>query len=422
MATAYPVEKFESVKSMLMKPEVKAELMRGLPKMLSIEHFIRTTLSVLRMNPGLLDCTKASLLGAILGAAQIGLELEPTLGQAYIVPFKDKSRGTVEAVLIPGYRGYLTLARRSGEVSSVTCEPVYDKDLFEIEFGTNGHIKHIPLLEEDRGKFRGCYIVYKFKDGGEYFTYMSLAEIEAIKKRSKAGSSGPWETDFIEMAKKTTVRRSIKYVPVSIEMQKAAGLEDRFYGGESQGLENLLPFDQTKELEAPTETFERLLAGKNYNKTDLEEFLVEVARGNNLTVEEIKQQASKDFDHFWQSFLTYAQQEDAPTKEKSGDLPVEEEATLETEQPSESPPELGPGPGPGPEPAPQRELPIEKTKKGKEEKPPTKEPPTTPPPAKNGAKAKVKCPNIGAMVDMASCEQWCKHRKGCPAFEGVDNK
>ena len=418
MVKELPIKAYESVKDMLLKPEVKAQLTMGLPKMLSLDHFIRTTLTVLRLNPALLECTRASLLGAIIGAAQLGLEFEPSLGQAYIVPFKNRAGGYTDAVLIPGYRGYLTLARRSGEVESVSCEAVHVKDFFEIEYGSNAHIKHVPKIDEDdRGAFKGAYIIYKFKSGGEYFSYMTGGEIEKIKERSKASASGPWQTDYVEMAKKTVVRRSIKYVPVSIEMQRAASLEDRFYGGESQGLENLLPFEPA-ELESPGTVFERLISQKKYDRKDLNNFLVETARGNNMTVDELKAIGEKDFDNFWESFKAYAGVTEDPGKQYVE--PTPEEPPPETEEPP-PPEELMPESQKSTSKGIVKESvpPLLKKTKLPEHPPEREKSKPTPTPKANGGlkKDKVICPNIGAAVDSESCEQYCKHFKGCPEFD-----
>jgi hypothetical protein len=63
---------------------------------------------------------------------------------------------------------------------------------------------------------------------------MSRAQVDAIRAQSKAGNSGPWQTHYEEMAKKTVIRRLFKYLPVSIEIQKAVGLDEQAEAGIDQ--------------------------------------------------------------------------------------------------------------------------------------------------------------------------------------------
>ena len=55
---------------------------------------------------------------------------------------------------------------------------------------------------------------------------MTLAEVDAIRKRSRSGTSGPWVTDFDEMAKKTAIRRHSKRLTLSPEFADALEKDD----------------------------------------------------------------------------------------------------------------------------------------------------------------------------------------------------
>src|SRR5699024_7252378 len=124
---------------------------------------------------------------------------------------------------IIGYRGMIALATRSGNIQSIYAHPVYTNDDFEYQLGLHSHFKHVPA-ETNRGEFKGAYAVAHFKDGGYQFGYMPKVEIDKRRGRSKAGKSqySPWATDYEEMAKKTVIRYMWKYLPVSVEIQKAA--------------------------------------------------------------------------------------------------------------------------------------------------------------------------------------------------------
>ena len=204
---------YTTVADMLAKN--KTSIASALPKHLSAERIARVALSELRTNPVLLGCEPASLVNAIVKASQLGLEVGGALGHAYLVPYK------TEATLIVGYRGLIALARRSGEIQSLTARVVHERDTFELEYGLNEKLRHIPSTEADPGEMTHAYAVARLKDGGVQYEVMTMAEIESIRKRSRAGQSGPWVSDYEEMARKTVVRRLAKYLPISIEMADA---------------------------------------------------------------------------------------------------------------------------------------------------------------------------------------------------------
>ncbi|WP_082806148.1 recombination protein RecT [Marichromatium gracile] len=191
----------------------------ALPKHLTAERLSRVALGELRTNPRLLDCNPTSLMSAIVKASQLGLEVGSAMGHAYLVPYK------TECTLIIGYRGMIALARRSGEIQSITARVVYARDTFELEYGLEEKLRHIPSTDEDPGQVTHVYAVAKLRDGGIQYEVMTRAEVEAVRKRSRAGGNGPWVTDWSEMARKTVMRRLFKYLPMSIEMADAMAAE-----------------------------------------------------------------------------------------------------------------------------------------------------------------------------------------------------
>lgn len=201
----------------------REQLAAALPKFLDTDHFIRSAITEFRLNPALAECSVPSVLGYFMQAAACGLEPASMLGQCYPVPFNNKKTGKKEAQFICGYRGMLSIARRSGEISSVVAEVVHEKDEFSIEYGMEPKLIHKPYIDGDPGQMRGAYVVVRFKgDGVEpVIKYMSKSEIDAHRRRSKAGSSGPWVTDYPEMAKKTVFRSVFKWLPISIEQIQA---------------------------------------------------------------------------------------------------------------------------------------------------------------------------------------------------------
>ncbi|NUO54382.1 MAG: recombinase RecT, partial [Polyangiaceae bacterium] len=207
--------------------QAKGGLSAVLPKHLPAEKVIRLTLSAASRTPELLECTRESILLASMQAAALGLEPNTPLGLAYLIPYRTKRREgnreitEMQAQFIPGYRGLITLAIQSGDVKSVQADVVYKDDFFEYERGLEPKLRHVPAIDGSREDIIAAYSVAVFTNGHKTFEVMFRADIEKIRKRSKAGNFGPWVTDYPEMVKKTVIRRHSKGLPLSPE--RAAG-------------------------------------------------------------------------------------------------------------------------------------------------------------------------------------------------------
>lgn len=200
------------------------QLAQLVPKHLTVERLMKVAVGALMKSPNLQKCTPTSLMNCFIGAAEVGLEPGGVLGHAYLVPYGDT------ATLIIGYRGLIELMRRTGELASIRCVVVHEKDTFKLTEGIEQTIRHEPFLAGDAGSLKFVYCVAKLKDGSVQVELMTRHQIEEIRKRSRAGQSGPWVTDFEEMAKKTVLRRAAKYLPVASErFQKAIEIDDGDY-------------------------------------------------------------------------------------------------------------------------------------------------------------------------------------------------
>lgn len=203
---------------------MEGEIKKALPSVLTPERFTRMTLSALSTNPKLGACTPQSFLGAMMCAAQLGLEPNTPLGQAYLIPYKNKGVDEVQFQL--GYKGLIDLAYRSGEVEVVQAHIVYENDKFECQFGLDPKLVHVPA-DRDRGEPIKVYAMFKTKNGGYGFEVMSMDEIRAhAEKYSKAYNYGPWQTNFEEMAKKTVLKRALKYAPLKSDFVKAVTADE----------------------------------------------------------------------------------------------------------------------------------------------------------------------------------------------------
>lgn len=217
--------------------EREADIVQTLAKGLDPQRLINVGLQGITRSPRLLQCTPASIIMALRDAAELGLEPSGLMGSAYLVPYRNKKTQKYEAKLIPGYRGLIDLARRSGEVKTVEAHVVRERDVFDYAYGTDAFLIHKPFLnrgeldDEDKpldgGRYIGAYALAKLTSGDAQFEVMDIPQIEAIRARSRAADDGPWVTDWAEMARKTPTRKLLKYLPLSVmQLQRALELED----------------------------------------------------------------------------------------------------------------------------------------------------------------------------------------------------
>lgn len=196
---------------------MKPEIQRALPKHLDPDRVARIAITVVRSNPKLQQCNPYSFLGALMQSAQLGLEPNTPLGQAYLIPYGNEVQFQV------GYKGLIDLAYRSGQFKSIYAHEVYENDEFDFEYGLEQKLKHKPATT-DRGKVIGYYGVFILQNGGNGFAYMSIEDVEnhaaLYSQAVKKGWTSPWKTNFDEMAKKTVLKKVLKYAPLSVEMAR----------------------------------------------------------------------------------------------------------------------------------------------------------------------------------------------------------
>ena len=127
-----------------------------------------------------------------------------------------------------GYKGLIDLAYRSGEVSVIQAHTVYENDVFEYELGMDPKLRHVPA-KADRGEAVAYYAMFKTKDGGYGFEVMSVDDVQRHAQRySKSYGSGssPWRSNFDEMAKKTVLKRALKYAPLKSDFVRGVAQDE----------------------------------------------------------------------------------------------------------------------------------------------------------------------------------------------------
>lgn len=219
----------------------EAQIRERLPSHMAsmAQRFTKIVVTAASKNPAILECTRESVLISVMTAAELGLEPGGALGEGYLVPYSVKGVKTCQ--FIPGYRGLISLARRSGQIVSIEAHLVREGDEFDCEFGLEPKLVHKPCMTNAiPGEIKAAYAVAKIVGGGIQYEMMLKSEIDAIRKRSRAGDFGPWVSDYGEMARKTVIRRLFKYLPVSVEMARAMEIDDEDHNNLDPNLE-LMP-------------------------------------------------------------------------------------------------------------------------------------------------------------------------------------
>lgn len=214
------LQKASQVTDWLASPATLDQFRQALPSHFPADRMRRLALTAFRQSPKLRECDPASVMAAIMTAAQHGLEIG-IQGKAYLAPYGR------ECTLIVGYRGLIELVLRSGMVRTIAAHVVYRTDDFSIAYHEAVPFVHIPNLDRPAGdKIIGVYMHAVTATGEHVIEWMTTNEVEAVRNRSRAGKSGPWVTDWTEMARKTVVRRGVKYLSMSTEVADVLAAED----------------------------------------------------------------------------------------------------------------------------------------------------------------------------------------------------
>ena len=222
--TAKAPAKALGLKGLLMN--MQGQIAKALPSVLTPERYTRMVMTALSTNPDLQRCSPESFLGAVMQAAQLGLEPNTPLGQAYLIPRNNKGRMQVTFQI--GYQGYLDLGYRSGDIAIIDAQAVHQNDFFEYEYGLEPKLKFKPALT-DRGPVIAYYAMFKTKAGGYNFLVMSKEDIEKHKNQyvdNYSSKYSPWNTNFDSMAKKTVLKQVLKYAPKKSEFAKAMASDE----------------------------------------------------------------------------------------------------------------------------------------------------------------------------------------------------
>jgi recombination protein RecT len=196
------------------------EFGKALPAHVDKQRFVRIAMTAIRTNPKLGQANPTSLMGALMTCAQLGLECNTPLGQAYLIPYGSEVQFQL------GYKGLLDLAYRSKQYKRINARVVDKADEFAYEYGLDERLHHKPSAKPT-GESVYYYAVYELDNGGKSFVVWSKQKVEDhAKKFSKAFTSGPWKTNFDAMACKTVLLDLLKSAPKSTEAARAVASDN----------------------------------------------------------------------------------------------------------------------------------------------------------------------------------------------------
>lgn len=227
--------------------------------------FVNNITALVSNSANLQECVPMSLVYAGLKATALDLPLDPNLGFAYVIPFKNNKKGVTEAQFQIGYKGFIQLAIRSGQFLLINVTDIREGELKGEDILT-GEMSFSRVPDRESKPIVGYAAFFKLTNGFSKTMYMTVGEVKAhagrysqtySSKNEYIRKASKWATDFDAMAKKTVLKLLLsKYAPLSVEMQNAiqndqAVIDDQ---GEAQYLDN--PEEQQPAVEDIQEAVE----------------------------------------------------------------------------------------------------------------------------------------------------------------------
>ena len=169
-----------------------------------------------------------TIITSALKAAALDLPIDPALGTAYVVPFKNKVKKPDgsdyyrdEATMIVGWKGLVQLAQRTGLYKRINADFVYEGETI-VDDRISGDIKIEGQKTSDR--IIGYFAYFQLVNGFEKCVCWTREKVAAHEAKHRKGQyqSKAWRDDFDAMGRKTVLRELIsKWGPLSIDYRTA---------------------------------------------------------------------------------------------------------------------------------------------------------------------------------------------------------
>lgn len=206
-----------------------------LPEKAGVERVLAAAQEICRINPKLMECTPESIIGAVVQSILLDFPISQELGFCYFVPYntnrgtRDKPDWVKECQFQIGYKGFAALALRSDRISHFYGHGVYSKDRFSFEYGLNKDLKHKPAMQVG-DSLTAVYVVVCLQNGQKDFIVLDRNEVEGLRRRNKMQGEAPtgaWLTDPEQMWIAKAMKRMRRFLPLTIEAQKAWNTDEK---------------------------------------------------------------------------------------------------------------------------------------------------------------------------------------------------
>src|SRR5665213_272677 len=212
-----------------------------------------------------------SFLSAYMASVSLNLMPNTPEGDAYIIPYGDKVQFQT------GYKGLIKLARRSGEIKTISAELVFKDEDFEVEYGTDRRIRHTPNFDIDRTKYESvtnAYATARLTNGEDVFVVMTRKELNKIQATAKSSSTDtPWQKWPERQAIKTVLKRLTQLLPKDDVLAKAVAMDSLAEAGKLK-LDHAGNVIEGELAELPKYITDQIDAAKNFK--DLQTVLDEL--------------------------------------------------------------------------------------------------------------------------------------------------
>lgn len=202
--------------------------------------FINNLTAVVANDSKLQACEPLTLMYAALKATALRLPLDPNLGQAYIIPYKNNRERKTEAQFQIGWKGFIQLAIRSGQFQTINATEIREGELQGYDLMT-GEVKVQAVEGRESKPVIGYLAYFKLTNGFAKSLYMTAEEIEqhatrySQSYRGKYRDTSLWATDKDAMAKKTVLKLLLnRFAPLSVDMQSAVQADQSVLHGDGK--------------------------------------------------------------------------------------------------------------------------------------------------------------------------------------------
>ncbi len=197
--------------------------------------FMSSVISVANGNPQLRKAEPMSIIGAAMVAATMQLQVIPTLGQCYIIPYGSKAQFQV------GYLGILQLCQRSGQFKKILAAPVHEGEYISGDEFDEDYVFDKKQKKSD--KVIGYMAKFELLNGFTKVAYWDIDKVKAhatkFSQAFRSGYNSPWKSDFDAMAQKTVLKSILKFAPKTIEMQNAVTFDQAVVNANTSDVQDL---------------------------------------------------------------------------------------------------------------------------------------------------------------------------------------